>query len=441
MLPRAGGQAVVARQRVGVGAHVGGALHVVVAAEDVGAAARHADIAKRQLHDARGAHDRIADGVLGLAHAPHQRAGAVLGHDLGHHLHLRLGHAADFLDLVGRPLGHDLFLDLVHAVDAVLQVLLVFPAVLEDVVQHPKEERDVGTRANAHIVLRLGRGARVARIDHDHLAAVLLGVQQVQHRHRVRLRRVGADIQRRFRVLHIVVRVGHRTVAPGVGHARHRGGVADARLVVGVVGAEERHPLAQQVGLLVAVLGRADEEHRVRAGLLADLLHLRGDLVQRLVPADALVLAVDQLHRVLEPVFAVAVLAQRRALGAVRAQVDGRVEHRLLAHPHAVLDHRVGRAADRAVRAHGALHLDLAGADGRGPAVGGLGLLDQRELAGRQAHADTEAGAPQEGTSVHGRQGVRETAPQTVNEGRCVGGPRARGAWGFSGQKHGVSSG
>jgi hypothetical protein len=84
------------------------------------------------------------------------------------------------------------------------------------------------------------------------------------------------------------------------------------------------------------------------------------------VPADALVLAVHQLHRVAQAEFAVAVLAQRGALGAVRAQVDGRIEHRLLAHPDAVLDHGVDRAADRAVRADGALDLDAAFADGRG---------------------------------------------------------------------------
>ena len=34
-----------------------------------------------------------------------------------------------------------------------------------------------------------------------------------------------------------------------------------------------------------------------------------------------------------------AVLAHRGALGAVRAEVDRRVEHRLLADPHAVLHH------------------------------------------------------------------------------------------------------
>lgn len=125
--------------------------------------------------------------------------------------------------------------------------------------------------------------------------------------------------------------------------------MADARLVVAVVGAEERHPLAHQVRLLVAVLGRTHEEERIRSGLLADGVHLGDDLIERLVPADALVAAVDELHWRLEAVFAVTVLAQGSAFGAVRTQVDRRVEYRFLAHPHAVLHDGIHRAANRAV--------------------------------------------------------------------------------------------
>src|SRR3546814_10416570 len=47
VLPRALGQAIVGREGLVQGADVGGALHVVVAAEDVGAAAGHADHAHR----------------------------------------------------------------------------------------------------------------------------------------------------------------------------------------------------------------------------------------------------------------------------------------------------------------------------------------------------------------------------------------------------------
>ena len=126
------------------------------------------------------------------------------------------------------------------------------------------------------------------------LRAVLLGVQHVQHRHRMRLGGVGADEEHRLRVLHVVVRVRHRAVAPGVRHAGDRRGVADARLVVAVVGAPERDELAQQLGLLVVVLGRADEESASGPDSLRISSIFVGDLVERLVPADALLLAVHR---------------------------------------------------------------------------------------------------------------------------------------------------
>src|SRR5213075_3289691 len=69
-----------------------------------------------------------------------------------------------------------------------------------------------------------------------------------------------------------------------------------------------------------------------------------------------------ELHRVAQAVRIVghAVLAHRGAFRAMRAEVERRVEHRFLADPDAVLHHSVDRAADRAVRAHRALHLELA---------------------------------------------------------------------------------
>ena len=225
-----------------------------MAAEDVGAAAALADIAQRELQQTGSAHDRVADAVLGLTHAPDDGAGTVLGHGLGNLVTGRFIDTAGLFDLVWRPFAQALFAHLVHAVD---------------VVHHTEQERDVGPRADANVVVGFRCGAREARVDHDHLAAVFLGVQHVQHRHRMRFGRIAADVHRSFRVLHVVVGVGHRAIPPGVGHAGHRGGVADACLVVGVVAAPEAHPLAQQVGLLVVVLARAHDKDRIRAALLA----------------------------------------------------------------------------------------------------------------------------------------------------------------------------
>ena len=239
MLPGAGGQAVIAGQAVRQHAHVGGALHVVVAAEDVGAAAGNADIAERELQHAVGAGVAVAVGVLGAAHAPDEGAGPVLVQHLGDALELRAGHAGDLLGLFRRPL-HDLLLDLVEAPDALLDVFLVDPAVLEDVVEDAPHQRDVGAGTEAHELVGMRRGAGEARIADDQLRLVqFLGTQDVLHGDRMRLGRIRAEQDHRLRIVHVVEGIGHGAVAPRVRDARDRGGVADARLVVAVVGAPE----------------------------------------------------------------------------------------------------------------------------------------------------------------------------------------------------------
>ena len=194
---------------------------------------------------------------------------------------------------------------------------------------------------------------RVKRGSHDdHVAAVdLLRGEEMLHRDRVRLGRVAADEDHRLGVADVVVGVGLRAVAPGVGDAGDRRRVADARLVVDRVRAPEGAELAEQIGALVGELGRAEPEDRIRAVLAADVHQLVADLVDRLIPRDPLPLAVDELHRVFQPAVAVHDLADRRALGAVRAAVDRALPGRLLAGPDAVLDLGRHRAADRAVGA------------------------------------------------------------------------------------------
>ena len=60
-----------------------------------------------------------------------------------HFEQLLWAHATGFFNLIGCPLGQDFFFHLVHAVDAVVDVLFVFPAVLENDVQQAKQESDV----------------------------------------------------------------------------------------------------------------------------------------------------------------------------------------------------------------------------------------------------------------------------------------------------------
>ena len=241
---------------------------------------------------------------------------------------------------------------------------------------------------------------------------------------------VRPDEEHALGVHQVVVRVGHGAIAPGVRDTRHGRGVADAGLVIHVVRAEHRHELAEHVGLLVVVLGGAQPEHRVRAAFLADGEKLVADLVDGLFPGDLAVLAVHQLHRGLEAVRMLrhAVLAHRGALGAVRPQVEGGIEDRLLADPHAVLHVSVDGTAHRAVRADGALHLDLAARGGRG----GIGLADhvERQLARERGGAGRDARSLQEGAAVDGLR------PEGIHgAGKRVGalGP----AFGFAVEQHG----
>ena len=205
----------------------------------------------------------------------------------------------------------------------------------------------------------------------------------------MRFGRIAADVHRRLGVLHVVVRIGHRAVAPRVRDARDGGGVADARLVVAVVGAPEAHELAQQVGLFVVVFGGANPVHAVRASGLAQLEQFGADFVEGGFPADALVLAVHQLHGVTQAELAVAVLAQRSTFGAMRAEVDRGVEHRFLTHPDTVFHHGVHGATHGAVGTHGTFDFDLARAIGVDSARG-LGFFHQAQLRGGQAHTNAQ---------------------------------------------------
>jgi len=123
--------------------------------------------------------------------------------------------------------------------------------------------------------------------------------------------------------------------------------------VVGIVRAGQAVPhLPDQVALLVRVLEERTYTAR-RARFLADGDH----------PSPISLIAVSQEMRWYFPFTSFIGYFSRAnarscrarvstaALGAVRSEVEGRVEHRFLPHPHAVLHHAVDGAADRAVRA------------------------------------------------------------------------------------------
>ena len=337
--------------------------------------------------------------MLGRAHAPDQRRRLLVREHLGDALELGARNAGDALHLLGRPLL-DLLADVVHAVDALADELLVLPTVLEDVPEHPVDHRDVGAGADAHELGGMRGGAGKARLDDDVVRPVeLLALDQMLQRHRMRFRRIAAHDDHGLGVADVVVAVGHRAVAPGIGHARDGGRMADARLVVDVVGAPVGGKLAVEIGALVRELRRAQPIDRIRPRLGADRHDLVADLVDGLLPAQPGPLAVDELHRIFQPPVAVHQFAHRRALGAMRAAVDRAIPAGLLADPHAVRDFGDHRAADRAVRADVLADGDLRTRRRRRTGLG-LAHAAERQRAERGETARHQAGAAQEGATV-----------------------------------------
>ena len=70
MFPRTFNEAVVERQRGNIEAHIGGALHIAVATENIGTTAEDTDIAGGEQQIAISAHIGRADRMLCAAHAP-----------------------------------------------------------------------------------------------------------------------------------------------------------------------------------------------------------------------------------------------------------------------------------------------------------------------------------------------------------------------------------
>src|SRR5262249_4280888 len=163
----------------------------------------------------------------------------------------------------------------------------------------------------------------------------------------VRFRGVSTHDDHGSGIADIVEAVCHRAVAPGVGYAGDGGRMADARLVIGIVGAPERAELAKQIRAFVGEFRRSQPIDRIGPGLGADVEQLAAALVDGLTPGTPRPLPAGELHRITQAAFAVDQFAYGRALGAMRAAIDRTVPTRLLSDPHAVSDLSRDGAADR----------------------------------------------------------------------------------------------
>ena len=113
---------------------------------------------------------------------------------------------------------------------------------------------------------------------------------------------------------------------------------------------------------------------------------------------------------------AMAMLAQCGTLGAVRAQVDGGVEHGLLTNPHAVFNDGIYCATHGAVCANGALDFHFASTHGTAVRHTCLGFFHQAQLRCSKAHTHTQTRTAQEGAAIEGGQCLSEAAAQAVHK-------------------------
>ena len=265
-------------------AGIGGALHVVLAAQRMQAGAGPADLAGDQRERDQAARIVGAVGVLRDAHAPEddRRLGA---RELARHGAQHVGlDAADRRHLLGGVVL-DALGERLEAFDIGLDVLLVVELLGHDGVEDAVEHRDVGAVLELQHVGGVALERLAARIHDDELGAALLRLLEEGGGDRMILGRVGADHHDHVGVLALVEGGRHRPRADALHQGRDRGGMAEPRAMIDIVGAEAgAHQLLEQIGLLVRALGRAEAGEPLRAVAVADFLQAGGGAVERLVP-------------------------------------------------------------------------------------------------------------------------------------------------------------
>src|SRR5271166_6389187 len=106
-------------------------------------------------------------------------------------------------------------------------------------------------------------------------------------RYRMRLRWLAAHDHDGLAIADVVIAVGHRAVAPGVGHAGYGCGMTNARLVIRIVGSPERSELAVEIGGFVGEFGGPQPVDGLRSRRGANLQQFVANLVDRAIPGDA----------------------------------------------------------------------------------------------------------------------------------------------------------
>ena len=238
-----------------------------------------------------------------------------------HLFHGDAGHPEAFLRFrQPEPAAH-----LIHVRHVFIDVFRILPVILKDEGDEALHHQRVGTGTVGDMQIRHAGGFRHAGIDDDeHLIGILgvlpdvlpgiahlmghVGVGPPEH-HDLAARVV------RFRKADLIAE--DLAVAPPVSHELESDGIEH------VLAAQSPHEEAQEHQLaLAAARSAADAAHGPGAVLIHDVLQLRADLVDGLIPGDPLKMIPHFLHGIVQPVLmieevlAVSPLAAGIAVGA-----------------------------------------------------------------------------------------------------------------------------
>ena len=174
--------------------------------------------------------------------------------------------AADRGHLLGREID-DVPLQLLVILGIAGDILLVGQALGDDRVEHRVEQRNVGAGLEGEMLPGEARKALPARVDHDEAGAALLdGVLDEGRGDRMIDGRIGADDDDDLRVERGAEGRRHRPRIQSLHQRGDRRGVAQARAMIDVVGAEAgAHQLLEEIRLLVRALGGAEAGERPAA--------------------------------------------------------------------------------------------------------------------------------------------------------------------------------
>ena len=386
---------------MGEGAHVAGALHVVLAAQRVDADPGSADIAGghrevRHRHD----HGR-ALAVLGHAEPVVDGGVRCLGVGAGSGTN-GLGRNPGLLgEMLGAVLGQpDELLPGGEGgeIASLCHELTVDEALGRDDMAHGIDDRDVRARLQLQVVRGCDVGGfhevDAARVDDDEPGAGAKPALHAGGEDRVGVGRVGADDDDDVGVLHRGEVLGARGSAEGLLEPVAGGGVAHPGAGIDIVVAEGGPDhLLDDVDLLIRAARRGDAADRVDAVGVLDLLEAQRGVVDRLVPRDLAPRVGDRLadHRAGDAVGVARVAPGEAALHAGVAGIGPAVLVGDHAHELIAAQLCLERAADPAV---GACGLDRAS---RHAELDDALLLQGGGRAGLHARAARDALALEEG--------------------------------------------